>query len=173
MAIRLGEYNSLLPGRFIRAGPFLGITAKSISNRLAYLDIRATIYIIRSTKAACAVSGRFWHKNGAATAVTEATPEIERPPERLGQTSLTTLGSIRQLLHRMQAVARLGHRLGKPPERRYPCMNKDSVPPFAAPAGYEWVFTPYFWHHGAKRRLYAKDYGKKSWCFLRRTKKSS
>ena len=33
-------------------------------------------------------------------------------------------------------------------------------PPYPAPPGFRWVFTPYFWHWRAKRYLYAKDYGR-------------
>ena len=35
-----------------------------------------------------------------------------------------------------------------------------------APAGYHWVFTPRRWHRGAKRYLYAADYGYEAWAFL-------
>lgn len=43
--------------------------------------------------------------------------------------------------------------------------------PYPAPAGWQWVFTPRFWHYRAKRYLYAEDYGLKAWCFLRRVDK--
>jgi hypothetical protein len=42
--------------------------------------------------------------------------------------------------------------------------------PFPAPAGFRWVFTPYFWHWRAKRFLYARDYNRRAWCFLVRLK---
>jgi len=45
------------------------------------------------------------------------------------------------------------------------------TPPFPAPAGRRWVFTPYFWHARAKRYLYASDYGRKAWCFLAKLRK--
>lgn len=44
-------------------------------------------------------------------------------------------------------------------------------PPFPAPAGFTWVFCAHFWHARAKKYLYAKDYGRKAWCFLVRLKK--
>ena len=43
--------------------------------------------------------------------------------------------------------------------------------PFPAPNGFKWVFTPRFWHARAKKYLYAKDYGRKAWCFLARLRK--
>ena len=43
--------------------------------------------------------------------------------------------------------------------------------PFTAPPGYQWVFTPRFWHWRAKRYLYAKDYGRQAWCFLAKLRK--
>jgi hypothetical protein len=43
--------------------------------------------------------------------------------------------------------------------------------PFPAPVGWSWVFCTRFWHYRAKRYLYAKDYGRKAWCFLVRMRK--
>jgi hypothetical protein len=34
-----------------------------------------------------------------------------------------------------------------------------------------WVFCARFYHYRAKRFLYAKDYGKRAWCFLVRTRR--
>lgn len=44
--------------------------------------------------------------------------------------------------------------------------------PFPAPRGWIWVFCTRFWHYRAKRFLYAKDYDRKAWCFLVRSRKS-
>jgi hypothetical protein len=43
--------------------------------------------------------------------------------------------------------------------------------PFPAPAGYSWVFCTHFWHWRAKKYLYASDYGRRAWCFLRRNRR--
>jgi len=35
-----------------------------------------------------------------------------------------------------------------------------------APRGYRWVFVPKFKHYRTGKVLWAKDYGRKTWCFL-------
>jgi len=45
--------------------------------------------------------------------------------------------------------------------------------PFAAPPGWAWIFCARFWHVGAKRYLYARDYGKRAWCLLVRARRNS
>lgn len=46
-----------------------------------------------------------------------------------------------------------------------------ATPPFPAPAGYRWTFCSYFWHVRAKKYIYAKDHGRRAWCFLVRCRK--
>jgi hypothetical protein len=42
--------------------------------------------------------------------------------------------------------------------------------PFPAPRVFRWCFSPYFWHWRAKPYLYDLDSGRRSWCFLVRSR---
>jgi hypothetical protein len=44
------------------------------------------------------------------------------------------------------------------------------TPPFPAPRGFRWIFCASYKHWRSGKILHAKDYGKKAWAFLVRSK---
>ena len=50
--------------------------------------------------------------------------------------------------------------------RKVPLTKVKCRPPFVAPPGKKWIFTPYVWNVKANRFLFASDYGRQCWCIL-------